>query len=357
MRRLSIATLAFLLLAIATVPAYAASKAAKADPLTAVYLKRQDLQALFDPRTFAAVPQAATSLVNLKDWAKQTGWREEKSLKSYAPKIAAPRLRANASPAPEVATAAYVVIDRKTGLILAQKEASTPRRIASLTKLATAAVVLGKKIPVGKIQPITAADKVGGSALNAKDGSRFTVNDLFYAVFLASANDAANALAGATKLTREKFVAAMNNQAKDLGLGRTVFADPTGINDGNISTPREFALLADYAFGLPAVRKYSLTAKRTLRIVGTKKYFTVKNTNAMLWKPEFDDIIVTGGKTGYLGADGGWNLAVGLRDAKDKKRPEILLILFGNETLKQEEADAEALARWAWENHEWKLVK
>lgn len=346
-----------MVLAIAVGPAYAANKVAKPDPLTAVYLKRPDLQALFDPKTFTTKPQADTSLVNLKDWAKQTGWREEKTLKSYAPKIATPRPKANAVQAPEVTTASYIVIDRKTGLILAQKEAGVPRRIASLAKLATATVVLDKKVSTGKIQPITSADKVGGSALNVKDGSRFTVNDLFYAVFLASANDAANALADATKLTREKFVAAMNSRAKTLGLSRTVFADPTGINDGNISTPREFALLADYAFGLPAIKKYALTAKRTLRIVGTKKYFTIKNTNAMLWKPEFDDLLVTGGKTGYLGADGGWNLAVGLRDAKNRKRPEILLVLFGNETLKQEEADAEALARWAWENHEWKIVK
>lgn len=269
-------------------------------------------------------------------------------------KAPVPAAKANAAPEPELATAAYIVIDRKSGKVMAEKEADAVRPIASLTKMMTGLVVLDKKVPMGRIQPITASDKVGGSALNAKDGSRFTVSDLIYAAFLASANDATNALADATRLSRAKFVAAMNAKAKSLKLKKTVFADPTGIDDGNRSTPREVAALFEKAMGQSAIRHAMVTAKRTLTVRPAGKKITVKNANGMLWKPEYDDVWVSGGKTGYCGPEGGWNLAVSFRDAADPNKPELLMVLFGTDTLKESQNNAESLARWAWDNFEWK---
>lgn len=269
-------------------------------------------------------------------------------------KAAVPAAKEGSVPAPAVASAAYIVIDRKSGKVIAEKEADAQRPIASLTKMMTGLVVLEKKVPLGRVQAITADDKVGGSALNTKNGTKFTVSDLFYASFLASANDATNALADATRLTRKKFVAAMNAKAKTLKLTRTVFADPTGIDDRNISTPREMAKLFETATKQYVIRRAMTTAKRTLTIRSSGKKVTVKNANGMLWKPEFDDIWVSGGKTGYCGANGGWNLAVSFTDAADRTKPELILVLFGAATLKQSEDGAETLARWAWENFTWK---
>jgi D-alanyl-D-alanine endopeptidase (penicillin-binding protein 7) len=269
------------------------------------------------------------------------------------PKIPIPVVKTAADPMPDLSTASFLVIDRKSGTVLAKKNADEPRSIASLTKMMTALVVLDKKTPLTRVQAITAGDKVGGSALNAKNNSRFTVNDLIYAAFLASANDATNALAAATKLTRAKFVTAMNAKAKTLGLKHTVFADPTGIDDGNVSTPAEIAVLAEAAFKQTTIRRAMLTAKRTLTVYPSGKKIVVKNANGMLWKPEYDDILVSGGKTGYLGAAGGWNLVVSLKDAKDKNCPELLLVLFGTTTLKESEINTESLARWAWKNFSW----
>jgi serine-type D-Ala-D-Ala endopeptidase (penicillin-binding protein 7) len=274
--------------------------------------------------------------------------------KAAAPKIPVPAAKKGALPAPEFATAAYIVIDRKSGKVVAEKDADTVRPIASLTKMMSGLIVVDKKVSLNKIQPITATDKVGGSALNAKTGSKFTVGDLIYAAFLSSANDATNALADATKLSRDKFVAAMNAKAKTLKLTHTIFTEPTGIDDGNVSTPRELAVLAEAAFKQTIIRRAMLTAKRTLTVYPSKAKVTIKNANGMLWKPEFDDVWVSGGKTGYLGPGGGWNLAVSLRDTADKKKPELMMVLMGTETLKQSEDNAETLARWAWENFEWR---
>jgi D-alanyl-D-alanine carboxypeptidase len=320
--------------------------------LKSLYTSRQDLQVLFDAKTYVTKPSANTSVVSLEDWAKQYGWREDKKLLFYKPKGRIPVAKRKDA-APSIAAQGYIVIDRASGLIIAEQNAGVARPIASLTKLMTADVVLSRKIPLSSVQAIAAEDQVGGSALNVAAGTKFTVDDLFYAAFLPSANDAANALANATKLSRPKFIGAMNDRAQALGLSRTIFADPTGIDEGNISTPREFALLADQIFGNAAVQRYSTAGQRTLRALPGNKKITVKSSDHLLTKSEFDDILVGAGKTGYLGAEVGWNLAVSVKSAQGAKR-ELTLVLFGEPKLAQMMSDAGTLARWAWGHYQWK---
>jgi D-alanyl-D-alanine carboxypeptidase len=320
--------------------------------LKTLYESRPDLQALFDSKTYAAKPDASTSATGLEDWAREYGWRETPELKFYKPKGVIP-VPAKTDAAPAVSAAGYVVIDNASGLIVAEENSGIPRSIASLTKLMTTDVVLTRKVPLTRVQPITAADNVGGSRLGVAAGTKFSVNDLFYAALLPSANDAANALADATKLSRTQFVGAMNELAGSLGLSRTTFADPTGIDEGNVSTPREFAILAKNVFNFSAVRRYTTTMKRVLRELPSGKRITVKSSDYLLTKPEYDDVLVTAGKTGYLGADVGWNLAVGLKSAKGAPR-ELVIVVFGEPKLAQSMADADALAQWAWGHYKWK---
>jgi serine-type D-Ala-D-Ala endopeptidase (penicillin-binding protein 7) len=320
--------------------------------LKLLYGDRPDLQALFDAKTYAAKPGADTSATGLEDWARQYGWRGDKKLLFYKPKGKIPEPIETAS-APTVSAAGYVVVDKNSGLIIAEKTAGDAHPIASLTKLMTADVVLSHKVSLTKRQIITADDQVGGSRLGVAAGTKFSVNDLFYAALLPSANDAANALADATGLTREKFVAAMNAMAQALGLNRTVFADPTGLDEGNVSTPREFAVIAKNVFNLSAIRRYTTTAKQTLRELPSGKKFTVKNSDSLLTLPQYDDVLVTASKTGFLGADVGWNLAVGLKSAKGAPR-ELILVLMGEPKLAQSAADANTLAKWVWTHYKWK---
>jgi serine-type D-Ala-D-Ala endopeptidase (penicillin-binding protein 7) len=211
---------------------------------------------------------------------------------------------------------------------------------------------MSKKVPLSRVQPITAADQVGGSRLGVVAGTKLSVSDLLYATLLPSANDAANALADSTKLTREKFVAAMNASAKALGLNRTAFVEPTGIDDGNVSTAREFALIVDKVFKSATVRRYAQTASRTLRLLPSGKRIAVKNSDSLLTAPEYDDVLVVGGKTGYLGEVNGWNLAVILKSAKGSPRP-LVIIIFGEPKMAISMADAHELALWAWSHYKW----
>lgn len=322
--------------------------------LKALYIERQDLQILFDAKTYLVRPYVFTAATSLEDWARQYGWRENTTLRAYKPAGRIPKpIKGADDPKPETQAASYVVMDRASGLIIAEHNAGVPRPIASLTKLMTASVVLSYKVSPKKIQTITQDDMVGGSALGVKAGTRLVVDDLFYAAMLPSANDATNALAAATGLTRKAFVDVMNAKAEALGLTRTVFADPTGIDEGNVSTPREFAFLADSIFKLREVRRYTTTAKRTLQLLPSRKTVTVKNSDHLLTQPQYDHIYVTAGKTGYLGPELGWSIAVSMKKTTGKS-PELLLVLLGEPKLAQSMADAEALAQWAWGHYAWK---
>jgi len=329
----------------------APASAAVGPYLRSLYAKRADLQALFDAKTYEAKPGADTAAISLEDWARQYGWREDKKLDFYKPKTRIPQ-SVDAKTAPTISAGAYVVIDQTSGLILAEQDAGAVRRIASLTKLMTVNVVLSKQVPMSRVQPITAADQVGGSRLGVAAGTKLTVSDLLYATLLPSANDAANALADSTKLGRAKFVTAMNAAAKALGLDRTAFVEPTGIDDGNVSTPREFALLADKVFKSATARRYAQTASRALRLIPSGKRIVVKNSDSLLTAPQYDDVLVVGGKTGYLGEDNGWNLAVVLKSAKASPRP-LVIVIFGEPKMATSMSDADSLAQWAWSHYRW----
>lgn len=75
------------------------------------------------------------------------------------------------------------------------------------------------------------------------------------------------------------------------------------------------------------------------------------NTNWMVWKPQYDDVWVTGGKTGFLD-ESGWNLVVTLKPSKNDER-ELLIVLFGAKSRAASFEDAERLADWAWDVYRW----
>jgi D-alanyl-D-alanine endopeptidase (penicillin-binding protein 7) len=322
--------------------------AAPSQPLLDVYASRTDLRAAFDARSaYRAVPESAAGfLIDIEDWASQYGWREYPSLSSYTPPASyAPP--APHDPTPTVTADSYVVIDRTSGQIIVAQHADREWPIASLTKLMTAQIALDSGTMLSSTYPVKAEDDVGGAKLYVNSGDTFTLDGLLYATLVGSANNAANALTRATGMDKPSFVAEMNKRAASLNLSHTTYVDPTGIETGNISTARELARIADLAFRRSDIRRYTTTASASVRVLNQGTVKTIKNTNWMLWKPEYDDIFVMAGKTGYLD-ESGWNLAVALRpEIKDEKR-ELLVVTFGSDSRADSFKDAEALARWAW---------
>lgn len=349
-------TLITLLLAIIIVAQPAAVFASVNSELRDIYEKRTDLQAAFQGETYKGVEgTAAGFLIDLEDWARQYGWREHAELAAYSPYLAGsvPERAPGFQGEPVIGAESYLMIDRQTGQIMAIKNPALKWPIASLTKLMTADVVLDQGVSLASYHPVTWQDDVGGAKLWVYSGDQFSVQDLFYATLVGSANNAANALAGSTGMSKAAFVEEMNETAEALNLRRTTFVDPTGIELGNISTVREVARFAEHALQHSTVRRCATTAEKYIYDATQGTYKLMTNTNWMLWKPDYDDVYVMGGKTGYL-IESGWNLVVSLRPTLYDQDREVLLVLFGAESRAESFIDARALADWAWENHVWK---
>ncbi len=247
---------------------------------------------------------------------------------------------------------AYVVLDRTTGKILTEKQENLVWPIASLTKLMTTELVLNAHPSLRKTQSVLGDDDVGGAKLYVKSGDAFTVDDLFYAAFLGSANNAANALSRLVA-PKEVFVAKMNARAKQLGLSNTHYADPTGMEVDNTSTVLNIAWLADREFARQEVMRYATTPVRTILVANTGEQKKIKNADWMLSRPEYDDMYVTGGKTGYL-EESGWNFVSAIRPSAAGKKQELLIVVFGDASRDAVFKDTQSLANWAWNVYAWK---
>lgn len=320
--------------------------------LVSVYLARPDLQAAFDPVSYQAVPGSAAGLMlDLTDWAERYGWREHESLRGYAPTGSAPVRVSPREIESAIGAQAYVVMDAESGELLTVKREHMAWPVASLTKLVTANVALEAGVSMGTITDVRNSDNVGGARLYVNDGDTLTVGDLFYATLVASANNAANALARTTGLSKPDFVEQMNAYARRLNLSRTRLVDPTGIEVGNVSTPLEMARIARDAFSRDEIRAYTTTATKYVHVASTGASKKMINTNWMLWKPQYDDLWVTAGKTGYLN-ESGWNIAVSVKPNQNDER-ELLIVLFGASSRATSFTDVERLARWAWDVYRW----
>lgn len=165
---------------------------------------------------------------------------------------------------PDLRARAFVLVDARTGNVLAERNARLPWAPASTTKIVTALLVvesldLSSEVVVSR----RAAGHREGAAIGLRSGERRTVEELLYAMLLYSANDAAVALAEAAAGSVEAFVAQMNRRARELGARHTHFANPHGLDHPrHRSTAYDLALLARAALGNPAVA----------RIVRTRRY-------------------------------------------------------------------------------------
>lgn len=191
---------------------------------------------------------------------------------------------------PNVSASAALVTDFESGQVIFEKSKNEQYPIASLTKLMTALAALES---IGRFNVLTmtkeALDTPGDSG-GILEGEEFESEDYLYPLILSSSNDVA-------RLYQNQvwgFMNIMNEKAKAIGLGRTAFADASGISSKNISTAEDIFKLLRYIndhkkplFELSGLREYTLSSTN-----GMKKHTWV-NIN---WS--VDDARFIGGKSG-----------------------------------------------------------
>lgn len=221
---------------------------------------------------------------------------------------------------------AYLVLDRVTGQVMLSKNQELMWPPASLTKLVTALVFLDAKISLEKATVMKKEDEVGGARIATKAGVAYKNKDLLHAALIGSANNATNALARATGLSRQEFLARMNQKAKDLGALHTSFVDPSGISEASVTTAEDFAKIVNAAFSNKTLSSVAVKSAYSFRSTNNTRYsHTIKNTNKLLTDSSLEMI---GGKTGYL-EESMYNFAT---VSRDRLGNEYIIVVLGAPT-------------------------
>jgi D-alanyl-D-alanine carboxypeptidase (penicillin-binding protein 5/6) len=215
-----------------------------------------------------------------------------------------------------------MVVEAHSGKILIAANASARRPVASLTKIATAAVAvdwaIATETDLGKITitvPQTVTLVGGPNPMNLQPGDRLTLRDALYSALLGSDNLAALAIAdhiGREILYRREkagdpvgtFVGEMNQLAKAIGMTQTLFANPHGLDRPGAraySTAADMARLSIYAMRRNAFNFIVRQPERQVSVTGAagKRGYRVRNSNQLV------------GETGILGVKTGTTNAAG----------------------------------------------
>lgn len=204
-----------------------------------------------------------------------------------------------ASGEPIVHGEAAYLMDVQSGQVLYSKNGDEELPPASTTKIMTALLALEK----GNLNDqVTAGPtlldqrEVYGTQIYLAQGEQMSLKDLLYAVLLNSANDAAVAVAEHIGGSLTNFVQMMNTRAAEIGMTRTHFVNPTGLNaEGHFTTAHDLALLARVAYQNARFLNYSQTKTQPIPRTTPNSPVLMVNENKLLWR----DSDVNGMKTGY----------------------------------------------------------
>lgn len=265
-----------------------------------------------------------------------------------AERPAAPERIADDSLGIKTTARAVLVADNASGAVLYAKHDQASQPIASITKLMTALVFLDHNPGWETKVTVTAADQRDGGIVYLNQGETVTVRDLFHLMLVASANEAAAALARSTGL--ENFVAAMNQKAAELGMNQSQFTDETGLSAGNIASPRDLVTLAGAAFSQPDLAR-AVTTSQYLFTVGSsgRRRLAVSTDQLLQSFINTGPYRITGAKTGHLD-EAGYTLVVTVQ--KDNG-PTVTLVLLGAASQPDRWQEAKGLVDWVFGHYRW----
>ncbi len=221
----------------------------------------------------------------------------------------------HAMPLPRVPASAFVIADAKTGQVLAAKDAHGRYPPASTLKVLTAITMLPRLKPNATITATRLAASMVPNIIGVIPGHSYKVADLFRALLLISANDAAVALVQASG-SFAKGIALMNAEAHHLQAYDVVARQPNGLPaPGQVVSAYDLALIARRALHMPAFMKYDRTLTATF--CGTRfGPVHMVNENGLLTQYR-----------GGLGGKIGWTQAAGATYTGMARRNGVTLIV------------------------------
>ena len=254
----------------------------------------------------------------------------------------------NISGSQDVLTArAYLVGNLKTGKIYLSLNTDKVLPVASVSKLMTAIVAMGRFAPTTTIEIIPADMNVATDTSAIGVGEKFTLKDILYPLLLNSSNIAAEAIASTNLSTstntstssastsRLAFLDNMFSTAQEIGMLHTSFTDPSGLDSNDQASAKDVFTLAKYLYSLrPDILAITRTAHYAVA--------TTTDHGAHIFgsiHPFINDTRFIGGKTGRTVAAGETMLTMLNIDGK----PIAFIILHSD--LGQRAADTNLLIK------------
>jgi serine-type D-Ala-D-Ala carboxypeptidase (penicillin-binding protein 5/6) len=271
------------------------------------------------------------------------------------------------------AAANWIILDDNTGHVLAASGQNEKRQIASLTKIATAMVVLdwaeasGTSLSTLVSVPSEVSGVGGVNPCQLQPGDQISLRDLLYSAMMSSDNHAAYTLAQnvGQRLPNpqalspvDNFSAQMNALARQLGMKRSLFLNPHGLDSMSPpphSTAADLARLTRYAYSHAGFNFYVSQPTRKISIQGvdgTTRGFLLRNTNELLGRDG-----VEGVKTGRTQLAGDCLVLAADREPEAVERDgqkiaiprRIIVVLLGSA---DRFSDGLALIQRGWSLHE-----
>ena len=250
------------------------------------------------------------------------------------------QLLEGADPLPNVKAASWVLADADTGVVLAHKGAHVQRAPASTLKMLTAVTLLPTMDLEATTRASSRAASIYGTRVGLRAGKSYTLDDLWYAVFLPSANDAAIAVAEANGGVK-RTVRQMNKVAYDLRALDTVAKTPNGLDSpGQRTSAYDLALIAREGLRNEDFARYASTAKTQFPNTKGKGTHTIYTTNRMLLH----------GWRGAIGVKTGFTSQAGRTFAGAAKRHGRTLIVTLLGIQESTETAAKKLLAWGFKN-------
>lgn len=200
---------------------------------------------------------------------------------------------------------AAVLMDADSGRVLYGKDAEKVYPMASTTKVMTLIVALENADADSVATASDYAASMPEVRLGVRNGERYRLGDLYYALMLESFNDAAVMIAEEVAGSVEAFADLMNEKARNIGCTQTHFITPNGLDASDdegvhATTARDLALIMRYAIGNEDFLEITQTRNYSFDDIEGKRHFFLNNKNAL-----FDMLDgVLSGKTGYTGDAG-----------------------------------------------------
>jgi len=236
-----------------------------------------------------------------------------------------------------------ILMESSTNKILYEKDKDKQLAPASMTKIMTFLLVL-ESLDKGNIKLNDEvlisknASGMGGTQLFIEENTYVTVEDLIKGLGIASANDAAVALAELVGGTEDNFVEMMNKRAKEIGCKNTNFMNPHGLDEeGHYTSAYDMALIASELIKHDYALKITSTYEEYINVSGEKHWLV--NTNKLVRFYQGID----GLKTGYTD-----NAKYCLTATMEKNDMRLITVVMGANTKENRTSDTISMMEYGY---------